>query len=1374
MLKKSIIILFLFLFQFSIAQEETLKYFKKFTISDGLAHNGVTSMHEDSRGFLWFGTYDGINKYDGYEFKTYKNTIDKNILTSNRVRALNETDHGDLWIGTDHGVTVYNFISEKFTKIYSNEIEGKGHNGPIIRKIIVDKNSDLIFCATQDEGVLAFKKDYTFLGKYLPSKEDFPNKIIFFNGLQLDKTHYIFATSTGLLLFNSNKKEFQEVLKGKINYATSIIGIKDNTLLVSPWKGVTSIEYKIENDTYSFHVKERILESYIFNSLIVDALGNLWLGELNEGIIKVENIDKVKNKEPFKLKFFKDNLGVLRSSSFITSSNNNCWFASFNEGVYKFDINKNPFKSYSYKMNYDYGLRSNSVAHITPLDNQRAYISATLGGLALFNTETNKFEQLPFKLPAWTDLKEGAVFVDSRKNTWIYVDGISLIYRIKYGDDKLEEVALKNLLNPNTRGLRSFTEDKYGNIWIGAFNEVYKVSLSKLNDIENVELLNDNPYFKDNKIALARRIYADPIYDFIWIGVDSDGLFRVSNKKNTPIEDLEIKQFVNNKKDKHSISSNFVSAIVRLPNEDLWVGTEGGGICKVINSNSKPKFIALTEKNGLSNNVIKNILYDSEYNLWIPTNIGLNKLNTKDNSFRKFNESDGLPFEDFWFAAKRLNNGIMILSGLDGFCYFDPKEVTNSEKLPQLQFENFKIFDKLITPGDTINNRVLFKDNLTQLDEIKLKHNENVFSLDLTSLHFSNNKNHFIKYKLTPINQDWVEAPSNQKTIHYNGLQPGEYELSVMASNSINEWTSPKRLNIIIEPSVWNTNLAYSIYVLLTVILIYMVIRVILKIQTLNHKVEIEQLEINAVKEVNEAKLRFFSNISHEIKTPLTLISGPINILLERFKGNADIGEKLNLMQRQSKKIQQLVDQVHDFRRADANALKMNYSRFSFNTFIEELTEDFKFFAKNDKKNLEIEREKSTIIVSADKDKLEKIFNNLLNNAFKYTQTNDTIKIKYKSDDKDVIVSVIDTGRGIDNIDLAHIFERFYQSHKKENAHMSGSGIGLAFSKRLVEMHYGFIDAQSELDVGTTITVRLPIVKEHLAEEKIEEIVLPEEKEIIIDNHFFKDISPSSIEVTGEFSESLVFYAEDNTEMRNYVFDMLSKFFKVKSFRNGKECFEAMADEWPDIVISDVQMPELNGLDLCIRIKSDLKTSHIPVILLTALANIEDHLQGIRDGADAYINKPFYVQRLVANIEALLINRKQLRERYQVGIPLTKENNKNNRNDNAFLDKLYSLMEENIDNQDFDLNYLAKELYLNRTHFYQKVKVLTNQTPFELLKMYRLKKAAELLVQKELSVNEVFVMTGFKSRTHFAKVFKEKYDVSPGKYAAEIKKKYTT
>jgi signal transduction histidine kinase/DNA-binding response OmpR family regulator/ligand-binding sensor domain-containing protein len=1375
MLKKYyiLLILILILFSFSVsnAQGKPLEYTKKITISNGLAHNGVTSMFEDSKGFLWFGTYDGINKYDGYILKTFKNTIDQDILTSNRVRAFNEDKSGNLWIGTDEGITIYSNSLEKFTKIYSNKLTGKGISGPIVRDIIVNREKGIILCATQANGILVFNTDHSLKKQYLPPNDFYNADILFFKGNQLDASNYIFSTSIGLIHFNSDTEQFKRVVSDAIDYSNSIIQIDEKTLLVTLSKGIALVELELIQNKFSFKVVQKSLESYQFNNAILDAKGKLWLSELTEGIIQVNNIELLKD-EKISIKTFNDDLGILRGSSFLKTSNNSCWFATFNEGIYQFDINQNKFQNYNTEMDYKFGLHSNSVTHITPLDANRVYLSATLGGVALFDTQKQKFEPLPFNLPKGSNINTSAIFVDSRYNTWIRINNEIGLTRIKKEDKTLEKVVFNNVSLSVDLIIRSFSEDRYGNIWVGTNHGVYKISLNKSNEVLLVESLNNNPFFKANKLSLARFVYADPLHDYLWIGADSGGLFRIDNQINTPIDKLTVNQYVYDKSNKKSISSNFVTSIIRLPNEDFWIGTEGGGICKVLNSEGIPEFISFTEKNGLSNNVVKGLLYDNNYNLWVSTNIGLNLFNTQKNEFRKFNVSDGLAFEDFWFATNRLENGTLIMSGLDGFIYFNPNEIPNTEALPKVQFENFKIFNKNISPGDTIHKRVVLSKNISEVDEVILKHNENVFSVDFASLHYLNPKNHSLKYRLLPFNEQWIEVPSNQKTIAYNGLQPGTYKLSVMASNSLNDWTEPKTIDIIIKPSIWNTNLAYILYMLFGLLAAYTIVGVILKIQSLNHKVVIEQLEKDKVEEVNEAKLRFFANISHEIKTPLTLISRPLEVLKKTYRNNPDAEEKLNLITRQSKKIQQLIEQVQDFRKADVNLLKMDYSRFNFDAFAQELIVDFKFLADNDNKKIELFGDDSITMVSADKDKLEKIFNNLLNNAFKYTGTNDSIKVEFKKEnDKDLIVKISDTGKGIDSEDLTHIFERFYQSKKKDNTHISGSGIGLAFSKRLVEMHYGFISAESTINEGTTITVRLPIVKKHLATDVLDIIELPKEKEVSVTSKIIKENAALDLVSSGDFKESVVFYAEDNLEMRNFVSNLLSKYFVVKSFRNGKECIDAMEDEWPDIVVSDVQMPEMNGLDLCLRIKSDLKTSHIPVILLTALTNIEDHLKGLRDGADAYIKKPFNVQHLITNVETLLVIRKQLRERFQVGIPLTKENNKNNRNDNAFLEKLYSLIEENLDNQEFDLNNLARELYLNRTHFYQKVKELTDQTPFELLKMYRLKKAAEFLAQKGMSVNDVFMMTGFKSRTHFTKVFKEKYNISPGKYASEAKNK---
>jgi signal transduction histidine kinase/DNA-binding response OmpR family regulator/ligand-binding sensor domain-containing protein len=1369
-------ILFILFFYGAVsAQENSLEPFQKFTISDGLSHDGVTSILEDSRGFLWIGTYDGLNKYNGYDFKTYRNTIDRRVLISNRVRTLAEDKKGVLWIGTDEGITTYNYSKEDFKDLSI----AKEASRPIIRKIIIGNKNGLILCATESNGVLVFKDDYTFVGHYLPSNSFSSKRALFYDGIELDDSNYIFTTSIGLVIFNLEKNEFKRVLESDVSFSNALIRIDENTLLATLDSGICVFEYKKQDGSdYVFKFIQKGLESYQFNSASLDKLDNLWLGSPRDGLIHIDDIHAFIKSENYKTSTFKINTGLLRLSSIFTSSDKGAWVGTFNKGVFQFNLKENPFRNYNTEMKDEFGLSSNEILYISAKDNNRVYVSANRGGFGLFNTITGKFESQPLSKFNENGRGSGNIFIDSRNDTWLRIFGKGFC-RIKAGSKKIEVVDYEN--GGQRRGLvsKTITEDKKGNIWIGGDN-VYKISLDKHGEIAKVESLEEHPFFLNQNINLVRYIYADPHCNFVWIGTDSNGLYRVNVDFEGALSELIVDQYLNDKNNKHSISSNFVTSIVRLPNNDLWIGTERGGICKVLNSDSYPEFISFSEKQGLSNNVVKNIIYDEEYNLWVSTNIGLNKFNTKDFTFRKFSKKDGLPFESFNYGASKLKNGYIILSGFDGFCYFKPSELNDNEVLPRLEFENLKIFNETIFPGDTISSRVLLEKRLTDLDELHLNYDEDVFTIETASLHYSDPSSHYLKYQLLPINKDWIEVPSDQRFISYSGLQPGDYTLRVMASNSLNKWTVPKELKIIINPPFWKTTQAYVLYVALCLVLLSLIMYVILRIQSLNHKVVIDALEINTVKEVNEAKLRFFSNISHDIKTPLTLISGPIEVLFDRFKGNFDVSEKLQIVKRQSKKIRQLLDQVHDFQKAEANLLKLDYTHFCFDDFIQDLIKDFSFFAKNDQKKLEVRGSSFKVYVWADKDKLEKVFNNLLNNAFKFTKPGDVISIEYYKEDIDLVVSVSDTGKGIDSDDLSHVFERFYQSQKKHGNYVGGSGIGLAFSKRLVEMHYGYIKAESKLGAGTTIKVRLPIIQENIENNNVdqknhegnEELILLEEKEYVHNNSLIKEVNPSNIKISGEFADSQIFLAEDNLEMRLFVSGILSKFFKIKTFNNGQECLDAMEEEWPDIVISDLLMPELNGLDLCKAIKTDMKTSHIPVMLLTACTTIDHQIQGIEDGADAYIQKPFNIQHLITRTEALLLNRKRLRERFQIDFPLTLEKNKDDNKNNVFLEKLYSLMETNLDNQELDLDHFAKELYLNRTHFYQKVKAITNQTPFELLKAYRIKKAAEFLVQKRLPVNEVYLMTGFKSRTHFSKLFKETYGVTPGKYASEAIKKH--
>ncbi len=1045
---------------------------------------------------------------------------------------------------------------------------------------------------------------------------------------------------------------------------------------------------------------------------------------------------------------------------------------TFNKGLYRFDIEGNPFKHYSADQNQPYGITSNEVLHLSKYNWYQLFVSAHSGGVGLYNIKTDQFDPLPFSLTQNEIARTGITTIDLRDNIWLRFAGNPGISRIPRGSKKIESVRFKDYPSFNRMPLHDVVDDQFGYLWFGGELGLYRMRMSKQNKPSKLEFIGEHEMIDSQSAMRIRRLYVDPHHNYLWVATKEDGLYRISTERNVSLADLEIKHYVD-EKGENIFPSEFISSVVRLPNNDLWIGMERGGIAKLIDDDDEVKYVGFSEKDGLSNNVVKSILYDDDYNLWISTNIGLNKFNTKDNTFRIFKKEDGLPFEDFSNAGCKMKNGTMLFSGLNGFCYFNPKNVPDTEDLPLLDFGAFKLYNEVVLPGDTVGNRVLFDKRLNQIEEIVLNHDENVFSISVNSLHYSTPVNHYLRYQMLPINKEWIEVTSDQKEIHYNGLPPGEYTFRVMASNSLDKWTEPEILKIKIKRPYWFTPLAFILYFLLAGITVYLIIQVNLRMQSLRHNLEIEHLEKEKGKEVNAAKLRFFSNISHEIKTPITLISGPVNVLAERFKHHPDVSEKLNIVRRQSRKISQLVDQVHDFQRADANQLKMNLTVFNFDSFIKDIQDDFSFLAHNEGKTLKVERQEYDINVKADEDKISKVLNNLLSNAFKFTQREDEIVVDYYQHDNHLVVHVRDNGKGIDPKDLPHIFERFFQSQKMKKEYSGGSGIGLAFSKRLVEMHYGFIEAESVEGQGTTITVKLPIITEETVESQLlaEERVLSSEKNFV-KNHVDDDKSKlKHIKVDEALKEAQIFLVEDNTDMRLFVEETLSNFFKVKTFVNGKECLDALEEEWPELIVSDVLMPEMNGFELTRAIKSDIKTSHIPVILLTACTVIDDQIKGIREGADAYIMKPFDIEHLVTRITSLLGARSKLRERFEANLPLQLKKEDEGAQDMIFLEKLYQLMNDNLSNLELDLNQFARELYLNRTHFYQKVKALTNQTPYELLKSYRLKKAAELLVNEKLPVNEVIDATGFKSRSHFIKSFKERYNTTPGKYAQGIQEK---
>ena len=819
--------------------------------------------------------------------------------------------------------------------------------------------------------------------------------------------------------------------------------------------------------------------------------------------------------------------------------------------------------------------------------------------------------------------------------------------------------------------------------------------------------------------------------------------------------------------DAFSLSSNFVSCIIRDNSGVLWVGTEQGGLCKAIEEpGGRMKFISFSEDDGLSNNVVKSLQCDKSGNLWIATNIGLNIYRREKGTFHVYRTSDGLPFDDFWYASLIMDDGTLVFSKFESLCYFNPDLLPKGENMPDLHIRSFYISNNRILPNKKYNDRVIIDSGLSDNDILNLKYNENSISFDLDAIYSKVATDHFIRYKLEPLNEDWIQIPAKEQKVSFNGLKPDNYRLVLSASNSFDEWTKPVSIGINIAPPFSQSVIAYIIYVVLALLFIIIIVYNLMRVQRLKYELRAEAIQKRSLELLNVEKQRYFSNISHELKTPLTLILAPITVLSERFSLDVDVKDKLAIIKRQAKKMLNLIELSHELQLNERNMLKVKPCVFSFNRFLSDITEDFMFMAKYDKKNFIVNSPEKNINVYADYSMIEQILNNLLTNSFKHTVQGDKIGVDFFYHEQLLTIKVYDTGCGISEKDLPYIFDRFYQASNQGMKNIGGTGIGLAFTKRLIELHSGGISVESKLGEGSTFTVKLPIIQDITEMDLIDENKEQESGSAL----YIGDWDIKSIEIDSRYLRSIVYLVEDNVEMRSFLTEIIGQFFTVRSFANGKECLDGMGKEWPDIIVSDVMMPEMDGNELCNVIKSDLKTSHIPVILLTACNTVDDKIKGLQAGADAYIPKPFYPKHVLTRICTLLDNRTKLWERFQSGVPLAigSDENKISAKDNEFICSLYAKFNEYLDNEEVDMELLAKELGINRSLFFQKVKALTNDSPYELMKNYRLQRAAELLVKDEYNVNEVCIMTGFKSRTHFSRLFKEKYGISPSKYKGTI------
>ncbi len=1344
---------------FSFESDPHVK-FKNYTIRDGLSHLGASCFYNDSKGFLWVGTFDGLNRFDGKNFKVFKHIPDDSkSLINNRIRCIFEHSSGKLLIGTERGICVYNSELEVFEELKFENIE----NVITVVRMFEDSNNRLwILTDRSFVYVIDFNTGFHKSLSYISNSS---RKHVMFYDIVEDHSGYIWlASSNGLICY---QKDFLNFSLEMPTYLASrilrTIEIDDkNNLWLSFSSTVHEFSLAYAGDSVEMIPKSEFKIESVVTSILSDSNGNLWMSSTNEGVFRItqkNNKRIIENYQNHPL--FPESISSNWVIEMYEDDFNNIWFATAEKGIDKFSYSKGLF------LNYDQGdgLKDDYVMDISHYSDEQILIG-TRRGVSVYNIKTQQIENVWFDDAEFENknIQVSQIHKDNSGYLWFGISGG--IYFLSPGSQS-KPTLLNYSENPlPLRYIESIAEDNFGNIWVGTVSGIIRLSFDERPVISDVLDFNSRADGIAHNASVFV-LYNDPVDNSLWMGTLYNGLYHIIiNGKEKNVNDFKIIHYAYKPGRPESLRSNFVSAILRTEDGDLWVGTEGGGLSRLKNNHMDSGFVHYAEKDGLSNNSIKSIIEGKKGKIYLGTNYKLDVFDPDNESFIYYDVQDGLKSDFFTKAALKLPNDEIAFGGNKGISVFDPADAELETPIPSPEFGDFLLSYKKVYPGQMLDGNEVLSKSLSHTDELKLKYFQNTFSIELLGIGFDKPEDSYYRYRLNNYDRDWIYTKPINNMAAYANVPPGEYHFEFNVSNDKNEWSdTTKQISIKVVPPFWKTGWAIGLYILVISGILVLVFIILLNIERLKSAVKLEQLDKEKEKEVNDIKLKFFTNVSHEFKTPVTLILGPVENLIREFKEGNRIRYNLLMIHEQANYLLRLVNQLLEFRKVEKESLKLKCLERDIVSFTRTIVKSFNSTAFEKSIQYDFHPSEDKIMVWFDPAKLEMIIYNLLSNAFKFTPKGGSVAIGIEMTETKVTIKVTDSGQGISKEELSMIFERFYQSKSAGNLH--GTGIGLTLSKSLALLHHGDLIAESEPGEGAAFILVLPLGKEHLAIEEImegnpqilEEFVI--EQDTDSPGHDTSEVPEELVEVTNESPTLLLI--EDNFKLKAYLEGILREHYNVISTDNGNDGFTLACTKMPDLIVSDVMMPGMDGVQLLKKLKNETCTSHIPVILLTVKNEFDSYIKGLEIGADDYITKPFHVEHLLVRINNIIENRARLRIRYRRDYNDNSEDVKDSFSvkDNEFINTLYEIAEENLDNTAFSADSFSKSVFMSRTNFYKKLKALTDQTPGEFLRLYRIKRAKDLLSTGDYSVSQVTQLTGFKSRSNFYQCFKTIYGKLP-------------
>ena len=1329
--------------------------FNSIRVEDGLPNNIINSIVQDSLGFIWIGTNDGLGRYDGENYKLFRQSPNKkNSISNNFIQSLHVDSNGDLWVMTDQGLNKYDIKKELF-EIYLTDNSNLSHNSVTT---IEERNKGEFYVGTYGGGIDILKEGKFIFNFNINSENSISSNLISSLQIQNDSVLWVGTYDNGINKIDLNSKNVTKLEYGNDAVTTSeiinsIYLDSSNYLWIGTKFGLTVYNsktdkfFKINSENCTSFLDDDILSIFEDNDRII------WLGTRNSGIIRQKRLDIIKNKNNTLFNNYQPNNSnesvTYRSiSSFYQDKQSNIWIGTHLEGVNVVNTTGEKIRLYNHFETEEVQINNQSIWGICEDSKNNIWLGTDGNGLLKFNPFTNKTESFVFNASNKNSINDNAIIsscFDSNGNLWIgtYAGGINKLERNSTKFKHYIKGIQNNQLNSND--IRVIYEDHKKRIWIGTNGgglHLYKPDTDDFEFITQVGWLDVRSITEDSNGNL-------------WLGTFGNGILSYNYEENISI----------NYPKYDDLNAHIVFSIKFTSQNDLWIGTRFKGL---IHFNIETQKInQFTQSDGLSNNTIQSIVVENSNHLWLSTNEGINSFNVSSKKFDSYKNPSGVqtgPFNNnSGFLSK---NGYIVFGGINGLNIFYPNDLKKDKDPLKIIFTNLKLFNETVEISNDFVETPL-KHSISNTSEIKLKHNQDVITLEYAALNFPSSKGINYEYILENYDNHWSKVGSLSSAT-YRNLAPGEYIFKVKVSDEAGNWNSQStNLKITISPPFWLTVPAILIYIILISLLAFIIMRYYTDQIKLKNSLFYAQKIREQETDLNKERFRFFTNFSHELRTPLTLILGPITDVLREEKNGKNIG-KLTLIKRNAQILLELINKMLEFRKSETEHNHLEIGQYSFTKFVQEICDNFKFYAKQKEIEFNIQFDKD-YIAWFDYKKIQLVLFNLLSNAFKYTGKTGKINVIIEEQQDTLLLHITDTGVGIKQEALNSVFNLYY--HKDFTDTIEGTGIGLALCKKLMDLHSAQILVKSEVGVGSEFTIELFKNKEHFL--RMNNIEFVETEEFVIKKPFINDPIlnyKEHVEVDLNEDDKVVLIVDDNLDVVNYVSDILSKFYKVITAKNGKIGVEKAMQFIPNLIISDVMMPEKSGIDLCTELKNYSQTSHIPIILLTAKLGEKDKLEAMKIGADDYITKPFDSEYLLTRIENLFKNRKKLVSYYN-NTPSENLKEEKKSVEDKFLEKLEKLIIEKYNGNEISIPEIAQELGFSRSSLYRKIKAVTGSPINHFVKRVRLNKAAKLILEGESNVSEAAFESGFNDLKYFRTCFKEQFGITPSKYKGSLSAK---